>query len=166
MGTLHTRNAATCLGQWNRVALLAILSLAACSTSASGPTEADVLQALQVQAELQDMGGSPRTYEIRTVLTNGGARFIRFQTFRDCLVRLRAYGTPARSGEPAWDESAGAACSYVAMTVALEPGESRTFVRQLTSAEIALVPGSYYLSAVVVVEDSVKVVDAGTLVLK
>jgi hypothetical protein len=172
MAKWHIRNAANYLGHWKLKALLAglalgTLPLVACSSNASGPqTGAEVLQSLKLNAEVLDLGGSPPTYEIRTVLTNAGARSIRFQTFRDCSVRLRAYETSARSGEPAWDESADSGCSYVAMTVTLEPEESRTFVRQLTAAEIALAPGTYYLSATLVVEDSAKVVDAGTIVLK
>lgn len=145
---------------------LLITLMAGCAGNPSEPPARDALfRALTLSAHAEESTDSTRTLQVRTVLTNTGDSRLHFQTFRDCAVRLRAYSTASRAGEPVWDEASGAACSYVAMQIDLDRGESRTLLRRIRVDQIPLPPGTYYLAAAVIVEDSVKVVDAGELVL-
>lgn len=73
-------------------------------------------------------------------------------TFPDgCVVLLRAYRDPARTGAPAWDQQQGAVCTMMLVQLSLAPGESREFVAGARADEIlgdSLPAGRYYFTAV------------------
>jgi hypothetical protein len=146
---------------------VSILSLAvfACSSAPGGPTAAmNDVGAVKVSATVQQINAAPTSYAVSAVFTNTGSANVRFDTFKDCAVRLRAYSNPDHVGAPVWDETASSGCAFVALQVQLAPGESRTLTR--TMAALPLTSGTYYLSALVVVGNSSRTIDAGNLVIQ
>lgn len=104
-------------------------------------------------------------YEIRTTFTNEGTSRLAFSTARYCPTHLRAFSTPARVGPPLWDEAIGAACPLVSARIALASGGMQVLKTRLMRSQIPLPAGTYYPDATVVVDDSVRVVGAGALML-
>ncbi|HVG44212.1 MAG TPA: hypothetical protein VM890_05755, partial [Longimicrobium sp.] len=108
------------------------------------------------------------TVAVRVVAANRGARPMRVATSRDCPVRLRLYRA-STTGEPAWDETRDSACSFVALVVDLAPGETREFTKVIRAGDLlrgGLHAGAYRVVAVVPIDLSVRLVDAGTLELR
>jgi len=138
----------------------------ACSSSPTVLTgNVDVVRALAVQASVQKVGTTPTSVEVIARVTNTAANSVQFATLGPCPLRLRAYTTAARNGTPAWDESKQVVCGLSQAEVSLDPGGSQVFTRAIDASSIPLSPGTYYLTGILIVNDTTKIVDAGTLVL-
>jgi hypothetical protein len=74
-------------------------------------------------------------------------------TFPDaCVLLLRAYRTPERTDQPAWDQQRETMCAQMLVQQRLEPGQTFEHQTQVSAAEIlgdSLPPGRYYLTALV-----------------
>src|SRR5690606_23442029 len=72
-------------------------------------------------------------------------------TFPDaCIVLLRAYRSPARTGAPAWDQRKGAMCAMMLVELSLAPGESREYQTRATADQVlgdSLPAGTYHFTA-------------------
>lgn len=70
-----------------------------------------------------------------------------------CVVLLRVYRTPARTGEPAWDQARTTGCTAALVEVELAPGESRDLQGAIVPAQTilgdSLPNGRYYLAVLV-----------------
>ncbi|HEV2148806.1 MAG TPA: hypothetical protein VGR37_15485 [Longimicrobiaceae bacterium] len=110
---------------------------------------------------------APQTVHVALTVSNPSRE--RIETgIRGCTVLLRAYRTPARTGEPAWDESRGIGCAQAPMRLALGPGESRTFGRQADVWRIlgeSLPPGRYALAVLFRLADRTLEIPAGEVEL-
>jgi hypothetical protein len=124
------------------------------------------MEALQLSASVDHRADG--TVTVRVVAANRGARPMRIAMSRDCPVRLRLYREPSTTGESAWDETRNA-CSFVAWVVDLAPGQTREFAKVIQAGDLlrgGLYPGAYRVIALVPIDLSVRLVDAGTLELR
>ncbi|MFL5382054.1 MAG: hypothetical protein ACJ8GN_06030 [Longimicrobiaceae bacterium] len=124
------------------------------------------MDALRVSASVDHRGDG--TITVRVAAANHGPRPLRFSMSRDCPVRLKMYRVESAAGEPAWDETRQSACSFVALAVSLAPGETREFRKVIRPGDLLRVgvpAGSYRVVAVVPIDLSVRLVDAGLLEL-
>ena len=85
-----------------------------------------------------------------------------------CVVMIRLYREPARSGTPAWDQGPNLVCVGVAMHTILAPGADTRFdaaVPVSTLHAAGLRPGRYYVGAVVRIDPEDVVLSAGAVEL-
>jgi hypothetical protein len=147
------------VGRW--AAALSLAALAACSAPGSGdegrpgpgggPPRQATVGGVRYSAETRIAETAPVTVyaTARAENTSSARRAVRFPD--GCVVLLRAYRDPARTGAPAWDQGRGVACTMMLVEVSLGPGESREFLASARADQIlgdSLPAGTYYFTAV------------------
>lgn len=141
------------------LALLAIIG--ACSRAEQSPhplspnlqqgaplTEGD----LRYVAETSIMESFPVQLATTVKIENIGSKPASVEFANGCPVLLRAYRTPDRTAQPAWDQAREVFCTQAIQVITIMPGESREFTTRTDAAQIlgdSLPNGRYFLTAVV-----------------
>ncbi|MET0396798.1 MAG: hypothetical protein ABW277_08255 [Longimicrobiaceae bacterium] len=135
-------------------------------------TPAATIGELAFQAAVQVTGQSPRRMEGVVTVTNSGGRPRRLEYGNASRAsRLRAYASPARTGDPVWDSSRwrGPGDAMARDTV-LAPGGARRFALAVPLHEFlgdSLPDGRYYFTAAAFLDDSTTgELDAGEVVVR
>lgn len=135
---------------------LAAGAQAAC-TGAREPVQPDpasevrVFESVEYRAETQVMESFPVQLRTRATVTNRAGRTAEVVFPDGCVVLLRAYRSPERSGPPAWDQAGAVGCTMALVEVALAPGEAREFSTGASARDIlgdSLPDARYYFTAV------------------
>ncbi|HEX6938757.1 MAG TPA: hypothetical protein VF158_05050 [Longimicrobiales bacterium] len=132
--------------------------LGACSASGevTGPGSVQpnrTVSGIAYRAETRVMESFP--VQLRPVVSvrnaSGAARTIRFPD--GCVVLLRAYRDPSRTGTPAWDQARTVGCFQAVQEVFLAAGDTTTLgAGTIGAAEIlgdSLPAGRYYFTVVI-----------------
>lgn len=135
-------------------------------------TPAAAIGELAFQAAVQVTGESPRRLESVVTVKNSGGRPRRLEYGNASRAsRLRAYASPARTGDPVWDSSRwhGPGDAMARDTV-LAPGGARRFALTVPVHEFlgdSLPDGRYYFTAAAFLNDSTTgELDAGDVVVR
>jgi hypothetical protein len=127
-----------------------------------GPAGAGDLDGLRLRGELVTLESFPVQLVAHVTITNSSGTSRRVDLPDGCVVLLRAYDVNRR----VWDQAGSTACTMAIETVALEPGQSRTFRSPTVSAaEIlgrGLAAGRYRMTAYLRPASSVVEVELGT----
>ncbi len=106
---------------------------------------------LRYTAETAIMESFPVQLATSVTVVNIGSRPAALEFSDGCPVLLRAYHTPDRSGEPAWDQERDTFCTLAIQRITIDSGESRSFSVRTDARQIlgdSLPNGRYFLTAV------------------
>jgi hypothetical protein len=127
-----------------------------------GPAGAGDLNGVRLRGELVTLESFPVQLVAHVTITNSSGVPKRLDFPDGCVVLLRAY----RDDRRVWDQAGSTACTMAIETVALDPGQSRTFRSPTVSAaEIlgrSLAAGQYRMAAYLRPSRSVVEVELGT----
>lgn len=134
---------------------LPLLALLACSSTEDAVTDAPAssrnVGGIEYSAETLVMESFP--VQLATIVTarNTTVADVELQFGDPCVVRLRAYTSEARSGEPAWDQDRIMGCIAVIFADTIPAGDTAQYRARSDGYEIlgdSLPDGRYWLSAV------------------